>query len=173
MSDTENPYRSPEAGVSPVAPLTSGGFLTDIMLACLKGASPWLRFVGIVGFVGCGLTVLIGIIFLATGPAMGWVWETVPGINFYADVFGAVFGGVMGGYCLILGVLCFFPSFFIYNFGTGIRNYIRSGAGEELETAFRNNKSLWKFIGILTIIGLAFIPLSIIIGVVVGVAMVL
>jgi hypothetical protein len=173
MSDNNNPYRSPEAGVSPVVPLTSGGALTDLMLTYLKGASPWLRFVGIVGFIGCGITAVTGIVFMALIPAMDTVWESVPGFETYAGIFGAVFGGAMGVYCLIIGLLCFFPSFFIYNFGTKIRNYIRSGAGEDLEMAFRNNKSLWKFVGIITIISLAFVPVLMIIGIAVGVAMAL
>ncbi|MDR1279046.1 MAG: hypothetical protein LBK02_09860, partial [Treponema sp.] len=66
--------------------------------------------------------------------------------------------------------LCFFPALFTYNFGNKIRAYQQSRAEEELENAFKNNKSLWKFLGILTIISLAFIPVMIIISIVVGIA---
>jgi hypothetical protein len=173
MSDVNNPYRSPEAGVSPVTPLTSQGTLTDLMLVHLKGASPWLRFIGIMGFISCGVTILTGILFVALIPIIGDFSGTIPGMGEISGKAGAVFGGAIGGYCLIFGVLFFFPSLYSYNFGSKIRSYIRSGADQDLETAFKNNKSLWKFIGIITIISLAFIPLMIIIGIVAGIAMAL
>jgi hypothetical protein len=143
------------------------------MLTYLKGTSPWIRFVGIVGFIGCGVTVFSGVLLLALVPVMNTVWESVPEIGSYAEVFGAVFSGAMGVYCLIFGVLFFFPCLYAYNFGTRIRNYVRSGADQDLETAFKNNKSLWIFIGIITIISLAFIPLMIIVAIIIGVAMAL
>ena len=68
-----------------------------------------------------------------------------------------------------LGVLMFFPSRFIYNFGAKIRNYQFSNSDEDLELAFKNNKSVWKFYGILCIIYLAFIPLTVILTIVGGV----
>jgi hypothetical protein len=129
--------------------------------------------VGIVGFIGCGVTVFSGVLLLALIPVMNTVWESIPEIDAYANVFGAVFGGAMGAYCFSFGVLFFFPCLYAYNFGTKIRNYVRSGDDQDLETAFKNNKSLWKFIGIITIISLAFIPLMIIVGIIIGVAMAL
>ena len=43
-------------------------------------------------------------------------------------------------------------------------------AAARLELAFKNNKSLWKFNGILLIIGLAVIPALVIIAIVAAVA---
>jgi hypothetical protein len=170
MSDqvSDNPYQSPQSPVNPAA--DSSGRLTETMLFYLKGASPWLRFIGIVGFISCGLIVLGGIVFLALIPAMGALWTEMPEIEEYADIFGALFGVFTGVYLFLIAVLGFFPSLFIYNFGARIRSYLRSGADQELETAFKNNKSLWKFAGILTIISLAFIPLMVIAGIIIGIA---
>jgi hypothetical protein len=143
------------------------------MLTYLKGASPWLRLVGIVGFIGSGITVLSGVLFLALIPVMNTVWESIPEIGSYAELFGAVFSGAVGIYCIIFGVLFFLPCLYAYNFGSKIRSYLKGGADQDLEAAFKNNKSLWKFIGIITIISLAFIPVMLIIGVLVGIAMAL
>jgi hypothetical protein len=173
MSDNDNPYQSPEAAVKPETPLVPQAGLTEAMLAHLKGASPWLRFIGIMGFICCGLMVFSGIIFLAFIPAMGALWGTIPGMESLPNVFGAVFGGSMGVYFFICAVIGFFPSRFVYTFGSRIRSYLRSGADKDLEEAFKNNKSLWKFAGIVTIISLAFIPVMIIVGIVVAVAMAL
>jgi hypothetical protein len=173
MSDNANPYQSPEAAVKPEAPLVSQTGLTEIMLGYLKGASPWLRFIGIMGFIGCGLMVLGGILFLALIPVMGSVWETIPDMGTFSAYFGAAFGGSMGIYFFICAIIGFFPSRFIYTFGNRIRSYLLSGADRDLEEAFKNNKSLWKFAGIVTIISLAFIPVMIIVGIVIAVIMAL
>ena len=47
---------------------------------------------------------------------------------------------------------------------------MRNGMDQDLEQAFRNNKSLWKFYGIICIICLAFIPLTVIITTIVTIA---
>jgi hypothetical protein len=171
MSDTVNPYQSPEANVSPVKPLVSQGVLTETMLMYLKGASPWLRFIGILGFVGCGGMIFGGIAFIALIPVTSEAWEAIPGLEIYAGIIGPIFSVSSGVTFLICAVLYFFPSLYIYNFGSKIRGYMRSGADQDLEMAFKNNKSLWKFVGILSIISLAFIPLMIIVGIIVAVAM--
>jgi hypothetical protein len=68
----------------------------------------------------------------------------------------------MGLIYLVVGVVAFFPARFTLGFGTKIRNYLLSNAEQDLEAAFQNNKSLWKFNGILAIVYLAFIPIGII-----------
>jgi hypothetical protein len=60
-------------------------------------------------------------------------------------------------------VFAFFPSYFIYNFGSKTRTYLRTGADQDLEGALKSNKSLWKFQGILAIAGIALVPVMIII----------
>jgi hypothetical protein len=68
-----------------------------------------------------------------------------------------------------VGLLLFFPSHFTFKFGQKLRNYQYSHLSEDLETAFKFNKSLWKFNGILYIIYLASIPALIVIAVVIGI----
>jgi hypothetical protein len=171
MSDLNNPYQSPEAAVKPETPPESRSALTETMLTYLKGASPWLIFVGIIGFISCGFMVIGGIVLLALIPAMNSVWENFSEIGDYSAVLGAAFSGSMGLYFFICAIIGFFPSRFMYMFGSKIRSYIRSGTAGDLEEAFKNNKSLWKFAGIITIISLAFIPVMVIVGIVIAVAM--
>jgi uncharacterized membrane protein YjgN (DUF898 family) len=170
MSDAVNPYQSPETVAAPVKPLVAQGTLTETMLFYLKGASPWLRFIGILGFICSGLTVLGSISFLAFIPLIGQVWKEVPGFEAFGGIFRAAFSGSMVALCIGGAVLMFFPSLFTYRFGEKIRSYLRNGTEQDLEQAFKNNKSLWKFYGIICIIYLAFIPLMVIIGIIVGVA---
>lgn len=161
MPDQINPYQSPETAASPVAPLLAQGALTENMLIYLKGASPWLRFIGILGFVSAGLTVMWG--FVSFTPIIRGIWAGVPGFEWLG-----VFGGGMALLSFAGGVLIFLPSLFIYRFGKKIRGYLRTGVDQELEQAFENNKSFWKFAGIICIIYLAFVPALIVGSVIVA-----
>ena len=170
MSDIENPYQSPAANTEVVKPLVSQGALTEIMVKNLIEASPWLRFIGVLGFIGSGFCFLAGIIFLFSAPFANQMFDEIPGY------FSLVFRGLSSMialyslYFIGIGVVNFFPSLFAYRFGTKIRVYTQSNSEQDLEFAFRNNKSYWKFKGILAIIGLAVVPLFIIIGIVMVVA---
>jgi hypothetical protein len=161
MSDFGNPYQSPESPIVPETSQSSGVAMSENMLRYLKEASPWIRFVAILGFIGCGFIVLFGLIFAITGSllfsSLGGDFDDFP-----AWVFAITF--------IPMGVLLFFPAYFTYNFGNKIRNYQFTNSTEDLELAFKNNKSLWKFYGILCIINLAFIPVNIIIAIVGGIA---
>ncbi|MCL2231738.1 MAG: hypothetical protein FWB99_01510 [Treponema sp.] len=156
MSIAENPYQSPQTEAVPEKPLAVQGALTEDMLVYLKGASPWLRFVGILGFISAGMMVLWGLVSLILFPLMRDAWGD------FTVALGLVMGGAMAAVFIGMGALIFFPSLFTYRFGGKIRNYLRTGAEQELEQAFKNNKSLWKFVGILCIIYLAFLPLMIV-----------
>jgi hypothetical protein len=151
----DNPYESPQTEANAINPL-SGKVLTENMLLHLRTAAPWLRFVGIVGFVFTGLSV-IG--FLAA----------IAGMDFLESIFGgegaAVTKLLFGVYILPSSSVEFFLSLFTYRFGMRIQSYLRSGDNVDLENAFRNNKNLWTFMGVLCIILLAFTALLIFISI--------
>ena len=174
MSDAENPYRSPETAATSEKRLIAQGALTETMLIYLKGASPWLRFIGILGFISAGMTALWGLSAFAFVPLMGQVWDEIgqeiEGFEAFSGVFTSVFGGTMAVFCIGGAVIIFFPSLFVYRFGEKIRSYLRTGMEQDLEQAFKNNKSLWKFYGIICIISLATFPLMIIGTVIAAVA---
>ena len=159
MSDIVNPYRSPETAVVPDNAPIRQGTITETMLIQLKGASPWLRFVGVLGFVGAGFTVLTGVAFLALFP---FFTRPFAGIDPFSGTVDAAVWVIMAVFCIILGVFMVLPSLFMYRFGEKIRGYLRTGAEQELELAFKNNRLLWKFIGIICIVSLAFFPLTMI-----------
>ncbi|MDR0878754.1 MAG: hypothetical protein LBN21_11930 [Treponema sp.] len=168
MSDSDNPYESPQAPAAPDGSAAPSGILTETMLRFLKDASPWLRFLGILGFISSGSLALVGIAFFALFPLMSGLLESVPGFDEISDVFGVLLGGVYGVYFIGFAAFSFVPAFFTYNFGKKISDYLRSNSEKDLELALRNNKSLWKFKGILYLIGIAFIPVISIITIIIA-----
>jgi hypothetical protein len=166
MSDTVNPWQSPEAEVGAERGAVSSQVLTGTMVRYLKEAAPWLRFIGILSFIGCGFTVLSGAIIAIVMVVSA---EAAEVFGASLGIAGGLMGIAMGLLYVLLGALVFFPARFIYNFGAKIRNYTLSNADGDLEEALRNNKSLWKFYGILSIISLALIPVGLIAAVVIAV----
>ena len=170
MSDLNNPYQSPAAETEIVKPLVRQGTLTENMLKYLSGASPWLRFVGIVEFIGAGTFFLIGLFMLFVLMFSASLLEEASGVLFY---FLLNAGPAMFGYFVYLfgfGALWFFQGFFSYRFGAKIRAYIQTNSEQELELVFKSNKSLWKFIGFYMIILIAVVPVFIIVGIIAVVA---
>jgi hypothetical protein len=159
MSDTQNPYQSPQNVSVPEKPLAVRGEFSEIMLRYLKEASPWLRCIGMSGFIGCGFTVLGGIVFTIV---------LLAGSSLAGD-FGGAYASLLGLLYVGLGAIMFFPARFTYLFGAKIRSYQLSNSPEDLEMAFKNNKSLWKFYGICCIISLAFIPVGTVVGIIAAV----
>ena len=158
MSDSSgNPYESPQAEAGTINPL-SGRVLTEEMLYYLKGTHPWLRFVGIVGFISIGMAALFVLgIFFFLGQTLPNTPETEP--------FRTIMPG-MGIIYLPFLAIYFLPVFFLFRFGKRIKSYLYTGDPKDLEEAFKNNKSLWTFTGIMTIIGLSFFALALVIGII-------
>ena len=173
MSDELNPYQSPETTSFQAAPEMPQGNLTETMLKYLKAASPWLRFIGIVGFIMSGMVALWGllifIIFLFSGGFLDDLAYETGSYFFYGGLLGVI-GGITGLFTVGIAVVMFMPALFTYRFGDKIRRYLYTGADKELEEAFKNDKSLWMFNGIIYIISLAFVPVTIIASIIIALA---
>jgi hypothetical protein len=155
MADTENPWQSPDTEVVAEAG-SSRDTLTATMIEHLKGASPWLRFIGVLGYIGAAFLILMGVAFIVVEAGNLYLLEAV---------FGNLVDTFVGVLYMAMGVVAFFPARFTYKFGIKIRDYLLGGGAGDLETAFRYNQALWKFSGVLTIVWLSLAILGIVGGV--------
>jgi hypothetical protein len=162
MSDSSNPYQSPIAEAKLAEDAASSG-LSATSRGYLKEASPWLSFMGILGFVGAGFMAFVGLIMMIVMPF-------IPKADLGSSSWASGLIGGIGILYIAIGVLYFFPARFMYSFGAKLRDFGQSGADTDLELALRNNKSYWKFQGIMMIVLLALIPVAIIVSIVIGVA---
>ncbi len=124
----------------------------------LSDASKWARFLAITGMVSLALLILAGIFLAAqisktSGDFGGEGFETNSGL-------GAAMGvGVIIMY-LVISVIWFFPLLFLLRFANQAKTAIDSNNQEQLNSAFQNLKICFRYVGIVTIIGIALYLLA-------------
>lgn len=110
----------------------------------LKTIASWSKFFAILTFVGIGIFVFVGLIMFAAGTF----------IESYSTEFPFPIG-YMSWFYIILAVVAFFPARYLLLFSQKAVNAIAANNTLEMENSFKNMKSYWKFMGIVTIIYLA------------------
>jgi hypothetical protein len=121
----------------------------------LRDAARWAKFLAIVGFVICGIIVLVALFagsMLATSfGAMGARGSTA-------------MGAMVSVIYIIIALISFFPWLFLFNFASKMQVALRNNDQVQLNQSFKNLKSCYRFLGILMIIYLCFIALALIFG---------
>jgi hypothetical protein len=121
----------------------------------LKETARWGKFLAIVGFVGSGLCVLTAIF---AGSFIASFYGSIGAAGVGSGV-GAVFSVML----IIVALLWFFPCLYLYNFSSKMQAALRSNDQVQLNQSFRNLKAYYRFVGILTIIGISLYALAFII----------
>ena len=119
----------------------------------LREAAKWGKFLAIVGFIVIGFVVMMA---LFTGVFMGGMMQ---GMDNAIGVASAI-GGLMTFSYLLFALLYFFPVLYLYRFSSKMQQGLSIQSEAAVSEAFKNLKSLLKFMGILTIIMLAFYVLG-------------
>jgi hypothetical protein len=100
-------------------------------------------------FVGSVLMVLSGLFMLALAMAGGF------GTRNRSAVAGAAWGAFAG--FLYLGLACLYivPGVFLHRFAGALAQLKATGLSSALEDAMRHQKSFWRFVGVMSIVGIA------------------
>ncbi|HUS02152.1 MAG TPA: DUF5362 family protein [Chitinophagaceae bacterium] len=128
--------------------LSNDLLISEISQSNLNTAAKWGKFLAIVGFVFCGLMLLGGLwaqVFLSKSRTYAYESE---GLKY-----------MWIGYA-ILAIICFFPCLYLFKFSNRTQAAIRTSSQENLDAAFMNLKSMFKFYGIFTIIILVIYALA-------------
>ena len=115
--------------------------ITNASQQNLKEAGRWANFLAIVGFVMLGLMVLGAIAMFALGSILPL------GSGMSAGAAGVVY--------ILMAALYFFPTYYLYQFSSKIKVGLKSTSQQDVDEAFQNLKSMFKFVGILMIIVLS------------------
>jgi hypothetical protein len=107
----------------------------------------WGNFLGILGFIFVGLMVLGGI-------GMGMFSSA---LREYGNLGFPGFGFTL--LYLLMALLYFFPILYIYRFSSHMKIALQTKSADELNLAFKNLKSNFRFVGILCIVVLSIYAL--------------
>ena len=128
--------------------------------AHLSEAAKWAKFLAIVGFVMCGLIVLlsffVGTLFTRTSSR----YEDFDGQSFGASGLGIIITFIY----LAIGILYFFPCLFLFRFANHMSAALNTNEQETLNRSFQNLKIMFRYVGILTIIVISLYLLAFFFG---------
>lgn len=126
----------------------------------LATAGKWATFLSIIGFIVLGFMVIAALGMFAVGGALGNMGG--------AGAMGMMSGGLIGGIYLVFAILCFFPTLYLFKFGSKAKQAVNNSTTAELTESLGNLKSYFKFMGIITIISIVFYIIAAIALVAVG-----
>jgi len=133
----ENNYTEINETTAPHTPLIIGEDIKAFLAETVK----WGKFLAIVGFVFTALIAVIGLGIMVFGAA----------ITSKLPAGGNIMGGFIGFIYLLMGLLYYFPSKYLYDFATYIKQALVLNDQESLSYGFLRLKSLFRFWGILMI----------------------
>jgi uncharacterized membrane protein len=78
---------------------------------------------------------------------------------------GGVLGATTAAVYIIMAIFWFFPLLFLIRFANNMQHALASNEQERLNKSFQNLKVCFRYLGIITIIGLILMALGIIAGI--------
>lgn len=164
-----NPYLAPAPAapydhVSPAAqtpygsaPDDRGAQVSDMAVEMLKQTRPWVMFLSVMSFLGSAFMLIGGVVIMAAGALVPSGTSAVP-----TSVLGAIY--------IPMAFLYIYPALKLWGYGGAINRLVASRTSTDLEAALAQQKSFWKFAGIVTISMMALYAVAIVAMVVVGIA---
>lgn len=141
-----SPY--PTGVIGYAAPTSDGVFATPRALDMLRQTRPWARFLSIIIFIGSGLMFVLALIFML---ALGNMRGGPP--------------AAIGLFYVAFAILNVMPGIFLSRYASNISTLQRMNRSTDLEAALEAQKSLWKYIGIVTAVIVCIYVLIIIIAI--------
>lgn len=135
----------------------SGLEINPTIASYLEETRKWIVFLAVLGFIGVGLMVLAGLFFLLM-PGDSLMGQGMPGMRYVGPLY------------LVIALLYIIPLLYMMRFSSDIKNALAMKDNGFLTSAFRNLKSLFKFMGILAIVVLSLYAVGIVVAVIVGIA---
>lgn len=123
----------------------------------LNETRKWTNFLSIMGFIFIGFMILIA---FAAGSMMAAMGESESALPFSGTLLGFIY--------LIIAFIYFFLILYLYRFSKYTKNALETQNPNDLNEAFKNLKSHYRFMGMITIIMIALYALVFIVGIAAG-----
>jgi len=161
-----NPYASPALTASYGSPDPGMPYRTDdraevsdAAVEMLRQTKPWVTFLSVMAFIGSGLMLLGGGAMMLMGAIAGGSGNA-----------GALPSAALGAIYIPLAFLYIYPALKLWGFSSAIGRLLGTRASMDLEMALAQQKSFWKFAGIMTIVMMVLYALVFVGAIVVGIA---
>lgn len=125
----------------------------------LMETASWGKFLAILGYVGLGFLLILSLLMIF---GMSFLSNSLNGMSqlYQTGSLSLVSVGMM--YILIIAIY-FFPIYFLHIFSLRIKSGLLTNNAPDMELAFKNLKSLFKFMGVVSIVVLSIYVLALII----------
>ena len=154
-----NPYSPPVAQApyaSYVQPVAAGTSVSEGAIEMLRLTRPWVMFMSVVFFLGAGLMLLGGLAVMAMSALASAASPGIPGW------LGAVY--------IPLAAIYIYPGVKAWMYAGSIGRLLASRGVGDLESALLQQKSIWKYFGVTTIVCVVGYFVAIVVAVLAGVA---
>lgn len=132
---------------------TDNSFINKEINDYLLETSKWGKFLAIVGYIFMGLMILLAIFMMVGLSALSKFSST----GFPMGPIGFVY--------ILFAVIYYFPVTYLYKFSVQIKDGLNQKDQPVLTSGFRNLKSLFTFMGILTIVILAIYAIILVVAI--------
>lgn len=146
-----------------VVPPLGAGTVTGGVLQYLGQTKPWVRFMSVMTFIAAGFMVIGALGMFAMGATAGMSTN---------NPLGGMAGGmgiVLALFYLVLAGLYVAPAIFLGRYASAIGRLHRDGSISTLEEALMHQRSFWRYVGIMGLIGLILMALALVVGIVAGI----
>jgi len=128
------------------ATVATGSELTPQAVNDLKGSTPWMKFMAILGFIGAAFTLIGALMMLAAG----------------SQVQG---GAILAVLYIVFAGVYFYVSYLLLQWSNSLSGFVTSRSPSQLEAAAAKQKSFWMTVGVITIVGFVLVIIMLIAGV--------
>ena len=139
--------------------------LTSIGISYLNQARKWTYFLSILGFIFTALITIFALFFGSVLASFGQL-----GSGEMEQAMGIMGSGFVTVLYLIVALLYFFLSLYLYRFSVRTKAAIHGHDSAQLEDGFKSIKNYWKLTGIIVLITLVFYVLVLFIALIGGAA---
>ncbi len=151
----------------PPAPPAPAAVATPAMVRYLDQTRPWVLFLSILTFLSTALMAVLS----AASCVVAGVNAASGGGDLKAQSIAV--GGVVGFLYLVMAVANVPPGLYLYRYAGAIARLKTSRSAADLEEVLKQQRSFWRFVGILTIaavlLSLIVMALAVVFGVAAGV----
>ena len=130
--------------------------ITQPMLLSLRQTKPWVMLVSVIGFIYIGISVFFSVVAMFI-------------FSQFNDTGSFVSSSMLVVMNILMGILYFFSSLFLFKFASSIGRLLDGGGATEMEEALSNQKSFWKFVGILVIIAIILGVLGVVAAIIISI----